>query len=615
VQIAVAPAASAPLATALIFGELATPACDDDSARLPATYSTTLICSTATPDTCRATFDGLRPGTWRHHILVNQGEGSGQFQTRVQLLLDRSAGTQRFGWTLFRSVHTVASLDDALDCQGCLRAALAGAEIGAKPALVQFAANLSGTVTLVAALPPLGNQVTLDGFDRNGNGVSRTIDGNGLDSAALRIVGSSNQVFGLRVTNVGGDSDLVVVEGDAANDNVLDSLQVLGRASTVCGTNGAGCFVDGVCRVPTRQDPQGVCGDDGIAVRSFAGAAGPNIIRRCVISGARDKGVKVSERGAAIVEDSIISGNTDGGLQATLSGYLTARRNIVRANRGTNTANGLAANGAVAGSPVPSRLETRGNLSVNNSLRGISVRSLSVADLRDDFVCGNGAGVGIFDAAGLSAIAAGNGLAIVGNANSGVVIADQSRASFGVLIAPGDNAIAFNGLPKPSTPANFRNQTSFPITAVGNFWEHCGPRIPCDTAAVQSGDIFTARAVAPVAIKPAQNTRRRAAPRITVIDPPFAAAGEVVRIYGSGFDAIEGNAGSCNTIADVNTCEPLHGNCVMIDRTPAEVIAVTPTMMVVRAPFTCVAPVTLATRTRWSHGFGRAQFCVVPEVS
>ncbi len=82
--------------------------------------------------------------------------------------------------------------------------------------------------------------------------------------------------------------------------------------------------------------------------------------------------------------------NSDGGLQATLGGQLNAIENLVENNAGTNSANGLAANGPDNFSPLAARLDTRGNISRSNSLRGISVRSRSDAALRDDYVCGNG---------------------------------------------------------------------------------------------------------------------------------------------------------------------------------------------------------------------------------
>lgn len=618
VEIAVEPAGDEPVA-ALVFGNLAAPSCDDD-ARLSAVYAEQIACQADAPAGCRIQLEGLRPGAWIHRVLVTAGEATGQRQGRALLLLDRSAGVPTLSWPLYRSVHTVASLDDTLSCVGCLRAALTAATASAKPALVQFAGDLRGSIVLSAPLPPLSSgQVTIDAFDTDGVPLRRTIDGNGLNAAALKIVSDHNRVLGLRLVNVGGDSDTVVVEGAEANANLLDSLQVIGRTLQTCGTDDLGCVIDGVCYQPGLQAPRGVCGDDGIALRALSGTGDVNRVYGVMISGARDKGVKVSDGAVAVVERSLVIGNAEGGMQATLGGDLTARENITVANHGTATANGLAANGAAPGSRTPGRLQTRGNLSIANALRGISVRSLSVATLRDDFICGNGTsgtgngvGLAVLDAAGFSAAALATGLAVVHNVDRGVVVNDTSRASFAPHGRLGENAFAFNGPALPPAPTNFRNLSPFPVAAAGNAWEHCGDGNQCDVSAVRVLDIVSGGARSPVSITPALATRSRTAPRITAIVPPFAAAGELVRVYGSGFDAIDGAGTSCDTIAAANTCRPLHGNCVFIDRAPTEVIAVTPTMLVLRSPFTCVEPVELRVRTRWSRASVTAAFCTVP---
>src|SRR4029077_19442800 len=178
--------------------------------------------------------------------------------------------------------------------------------------------------------------------------------------------------------------------------------------------------------------------------------------------------------------------------------------------------------------------------------------------------------------------------------------------------AAGENAIAFNGPPTPRMPVNFQNLTVLPIDAVGNMWEHCGPLNACDRGAVQAFDVLTASLAGTVGITPALPTRPRARPHINAIEPPLAAAGTLGRIYGTRLARIDAIGTSCPTILAANTCRPLRGNCVFIDRTPADVIAVTPTMLVVRAPFTCVAPVSVHVRTRWGHGVATAPFCLVP---
>ena len=554
-------------------------------------------------------------------ILVTAGPAAGQFQGRQQLLLDVSAGESKMEWPLYRSVTTVTSLADDETCTGCLRQAIQLAEAALKPGLIQFAPDLVGTIVLSGALPELNaGDVTIDALDIDGRPHARVIDGNGFNVAALKITGSDNTVLGLDLRNVGGNSDTLLVEGPQAHRNLLDSLRVTGRAIQLCGDGGVGCVVDGNCLTPTPDRPLGMCGDDGIAIRGDAGTEGENVVRRCEVTGAFDKGIKVSNGAAALVEESHVHGNADGGLQATLSGQLSAIENLVENNAG-NSANGLAANGPDNFSPLAARLDTRGNISRCNSLRGISVRSRSDATLRDDYVCGNGTpgrgsgfGLGVFDAAGLSAFAEARGLAIVNNLDAGVVIGNLSQADLGRADSPGNNTLAFNGDENPPADTNLRNLSPRPVSAIGDQWEHCGHGWRCDEAAITARDVFVDAAGGDVDSSSPRTARQRQAPRITEVTPSFAVQGDLVRLYGTGFDAIDGNGpgADCDTIATLNTCRPVHGNCVLIDRQPADVVAVTPTMLVVKAPFTCVSPVTLAVKTRTSIGFGRASFCILP---
>ncbi|HSP96458.1 MAG TPA: hypothetical protein VL049_04340 [Candidatus Dormibacteraeota bacterium] len=610
-------AASLP-AMVVLSGTLLDASCEDAAAALASTYEVQLSCDPAEPGNCSTSRTGLRPGRWLHRIEIRGGEAAGRQQARRALLLDASAGAQSVTWPAVRSVHTVRSLDDALTCTDCLRAALRDANVAAKPALVQFDPEVAGTVTLVSALPAVsGGDVTIDGFDADGLPHTRTIDAAGLNNAALRITSAGNQVAGLRVANSGGDSDTLLIDGAEANDNLIDGVAVLGRAVQPCQVGVAvGCVLNGVCIVPSARAPRGVCGDDGIAVRDFAGTVLPNVVRDADVRGAHDKGIKASDNGVVRVQTSLVTGNTDGGIQATLSGQVVAIANMVELNRGNLTASGIAANGAAVGSLAPARLETRGNLTVGNALRGISVRSLSLATLRDDFACGNGTigrsdgfGLAVFDAADHAALVDVHGLAAVHNVSGGVAVGNTSDGSFGSLDAFGRNAFAFNGTTDPLIPVNFRNETAHALEAVGNQWEHCGGGIPCDLARVRARDVFRSSLTSIVDVGPALAMSAREAPQITAIEPSFAAAGDLVRVYGTGFDAIDGAGSDCGAVADANTCRPVRGNCVFIDRQPATVVAVTPTMLVVRAPFTCVSPVTVATRTRRSRGFGRATFC------
>jgi hypothetical protein len=120
------------------------------------------------------------PGRWVHRIQVTDGEAAGRQQARRSLVMDASVGAQAILWPAYRSVQTVRALADALDCDDCLRSALRDADLAAKPTLIQFDPALAGAVTLVTALPPLAaGEITLDGFDADGIGRTRTIDAAG----------------------------------------------------------------------------------------------------------------------------------------------------------------------------------------------------------------------------------------------------------------------------------------------------------------------------------------------------------------------------------------------------------------------------------------------------
>lgn len=606
--------------TAVVFGTLAEPSCDEASSTLAAGYARQISCDDDLSSSCGAVFSHLRPGQWTHRLIVTSDGSAAQIQARTSLLLGDGAGMNEIRWPYFRSVLTVSTLADSEGCTGCLREILTSVRDTPKPALVQFAIGLSGDIVLSSALPPLdADRVTIDGIDFDGQPQNRGLDGAGLNAAALKITGADNVVQGLRFSNVGGNSDTVLIEGGRAHRNVLDSLKVEGRSVEVCGTTQRGCLINGACRTVETDPPDGACGDDAIAVRGSAGVEGANIIRRCDVIGAFDKGIKISNNAVAQIENSHLHGNADGGLQATLGGQVIAIENLIEDNRGTNSANGLAANGPEMGEPPPATLITRGNITRHNALRGISVRSLSIASLNDDYVCGNGTpgrgigfGVLLQDAAGLSPQVEGRGLAIVHNTDGGFVANDRSTADLGTARDPGENALAFNGSASSEMPLNLRNLSENAIPAVQNYWEHCGGGWRCDVASVGAKDILADDASS-VGFTPARPPRQRRPVRIDSVRPTFARAGDVVRLYGSGFDAIDGNgsAATCDELDAVNLCLPLTGNCVLFDGVPARVVAVTPTMIAVEAPFHCVEPISITTRNRRARGVGRQEFCAL----
>ncbi len=600
-----------------VSGALLEPSCEPTGQA--ESYSQQISCSDSAE--CAALHSNLAPGVWVHRIVGTQGSAIGQIQARRRLLLDATAGTHDISWPLFRSIARITNTDDSAECENCLRRALEATETSDKPMLIAFEATTKGDIVLFDGLPELvANNVTLDAVDFDGVPHRRTIDVNGLARAALRITGSNNHILGLRVTNVGGGSDMVLIDGPLANGNRIESVEIVGRALEVCERLGeTGCVVRRQCVVPTRGSPRGDCGDDGIAVRDDAGIGDPNLLIDVDVSGAFDKGIKISEGGVAIIETSLIHDNSDGGVQSTLGGDATIRESVSEANRGTAGANGIAVNGPRVDTTIAATLETRGNLVRDNALRGISVRSLSRATLRDDFVCGNGSkendagfGIALLDAAGFSAFASVRGVAFVHNFDGGVLASGGSTGDFGDNQSPGSNAFAANGTSSSLEGAkNFRNLSTTLIPAIGNHWQGCGPTYACDTANVSSTDVLSTPNG--VLTEPANPNALIRAPTIDAISPTFARAGDLVRIYGSGFDAVgfaNQPGSSCSGLG--RACTPGDPNCVFFNRQPAEIVAATPTMLVVRAPFTCVEPVKVAARTRRSRGYARSIFCTVP---
>ncbi len=356
--LALATADAAEPSTGVLSGALIDASCDDAGGTLATAYDLPIACDPTAPATCGGQLAGLRPGRWVHRIAISDGEAAGRQQARQALLLDASAGTQDVTWPLYRSVYTVGSLVDALDCVDCLRAALARrqhrgqADAGA----VRPRPERIGDAGRRAPATRRERQITLDGFDANGMPHTRTIDAAGLNNAALRITGSDNRIQGLRIANSGGDSDALLIDGPEANGNLIDDVAVAGRAMQPCQVGEViGCVLNGVCVIPSPGVPRGACGDDGIAVRNFAGAVTPNIVRHADVRGAHDKGIKASYNGVVRVESSLVTGNTDGGIQATLSGQVTAVGNEVLSNRGTQSA--PAASPPTA--PAPVRLRRR----------------------------------------------------------------------------------------------------------------------------------------------------------------------------------------------------------------------------------------------------------------
>lgn len=513
---------------------------------------------------------GLVPGTWRHSIRVLE-PATGQEQHRLSLLVAGDP-SNRLRFTVFASVFTVTTT--ANDGKGSLRKLIRDAEAVVKPSLIRFDPRafpdgVPTTIALEFALPTLASDdVTIDATDATGAAGNRIVDAQGLPIGVLSITGARNHLIGLHLRNAGeGNRDVLNISGERAAGNVVERTIIEGSASA-----------------------------DGIGVDSGAGSdffLTANVIRDCEVRGAFDKGIKVTTGSWVIVENCWVHDNVNGGVQATLGGHVLARYNRIEGNRGGTAQNGLSAN--PSGEPVSgqfSELVTRGNIVRGNGSNGISVRG-SVADIRHDYIAANGSsGLRVFNDVGGSARVRVEGVGAICNGMDGVVIADTSEADLGGGFenSRGHNAFTQNNL--PAGGANLRNATGLTVSAVNNQWENCGNASMCDEARIAAFDLSDRGAR--TRITPAQ-AHRAQQPVVTEVFPRKGRAGERLRIFGSGFNAIDGHfaEGSCTDVVGRNRCVPLRGNCVRIGGVSAPVEAVTPTMLVVRWPFTCIGPVPL----------------------
>src|SRR5262249_16326384 len=261
---------------------------------------------------------------------------------------------------------------------------LTAADTASKPLIIQFnqavfPAGRPTTIALAFELPALAaSDVTIDGTDATGAIGNRIIDAGGLSIAGLVIAAPRNRIIGMRVRKGGGgERDVVNISGAQADANLIEHT-IIEKASTA----------DGV-------------GIDHQAGKDFGDSA--NVIRDCEISGAADKGVKVTTGAYARVERRVVHDNANGGIQATLGGHVQTAHNLVEHNLGSTAQNGLSVN-ASDDDPVAttsSQLRSWGDISRRNGANGISVRALGAAQIYDAYLAVNGSsGVRVFNDVG-----------------------------------------------------------------------------------------------------------------------------------------------------------------------------------------------------------------------
>jgi hypothetical protein len=252
------------------------------------------------------------------------------------------------------------------------------------------------------------------------------------------------------------------------------------------------------------------------------------------------------------------------------------------------------------------------------------VPCLSEDDCEDDATCLNGQCVE--DTSGAPTVSV-RGVATVYNADSGVRLNGYRSADFGTDGAAnaGHNAFADNGFTVNGVPRLKRNfvnalvDTTALVPAQGNQWQHCYPANgaapdTCSPSSISRNDTNnTNSAPQPDRVDADHPQPHASTGGLAIIDsvaPLRVVEGGLVHIDGRGFDAISGyspDMPDCAGLKNGNSCEPLHGTCVefLVNgrwTAAGDVLAVTPTHLVVRSPLTCVAPTLLRVRRQILNG-------------
>ncbi|MFN8544475.1 MAG: right-handed parallel beta-helix repeat-containing protein [Candidatus Binatia bacterium] len=683
-------------------GEVAADAigCQGDGAT---SYRETLTCTGSGVVRC-GTMGGLQPGAWVHRIRVTVPGSSPQEQAQRGVLVAGSPVevSNALVWTAYPRTFVVGGTT-AADLQSALDQAAAYTRDNPGPALVTFdpsafpGASNPQRVYLMqrpCALDDSRNQCRPDGVaDGTTAGLCFTgsrIVVDALDHAAapggvilsvdtcgrrlLRLYGSDNVLQGL------------TLEGSRKPDPVppcqVDTLGITGPKAR------RNRIAQAVIFGPTCGDAVGT--DDDAGQPDDVGSA-DNVIESSRITGAADKGVKVDFGAHTTIAQSCLHDNRNGGVQSTLGGHVVARENVVQHNLPGQAQNGL----SVAGTVERSTLVTDGNVVRFSGGRGLSVADNAVGDFHEDYVADNqfaGSRVEttVDGSADVVPSASFRGVALVCNRYPGLtgtcspapadeekpcgtvddcclradgtvdpdcVAATQCLAgsfprgfgavtaqaaghqapdvTYGTAAAPGHNA--FSGNRNTAAGANLFTADAATVPAVGNQWEHCGTGAACDVAAVLAHDV--APLLAPIDLGSPVGPRAETLV-LERVSPGRPRVSDVVRVFGEGFNAIEGNAlpaGDASACATLPACTPegvcptgpcvdgacpcaiddpavrqrnqaTGGNRIRIWTTDGALLAtlypdaVTPTMLAFRMPFDCFAPLTLEVTKRDASG-------------
>ncbi len=580
--------------TVAVAGELRDAAATCDGAGATA-YAATFECRGTGIVRC-GTLPDLRPGAWVNRLEVTVADSAPQVQARRAVFLAGGGVSNALTWTVYPRAFVVAAAAEA-DLRAALDAAAGFTAAADGPALVTFdpaafpgagapvAIALTSGICDVdhrrAALCVTGSRIVVDALDANAARGGVVWTAAGIPAPLVRVYGADDVFRGVVFEGSGDPSltvqaDTVAVTGADARRDRLEQCLVRGPAK------GDAVSVDSGAGAPIETSDDAVVIDD------------------CELTGAQDKGVKVTRGGHATVRASCIHDNRNGGLQSTLGGTLAALQNLVQHNVPGSSQSGISA-GSAGESPARNALVTGGNIVRFSGARGLAAIDAADAVFRDDYVADNQyAGVRIESATvgvGAPSVAV-EGVAMVCNHDGGITGTCRSSGSddtalctsdadcctlpgaccagdptcvaparctppapqgFGAVVAacdgcsapqvelgtaadPGRNAFTLNVNSYPNAHgANLLHAAAgVDVSAQDDQWEHCGGGSVCDTTAVALADV---QLVAGASVELGTAAAARSGvptPRSISVARPHA--GDLVRIFGENFNAIDAAA-------------------------------------------------------------------------
>lgn len=607
----------------------------------------------------------LAPGVWLHRVEVAE---TGQRQARQALLVADPSAPNRLAWSLFATVLRVNSGDDDGDgacAEECtLRDAIAASAEAAAPALIVFdhaafpGGRARAEVTRNAALVFRGAGTVVDGTDASGHPspladfrertypsaiVLRAANAepnaaldcpcNESPGGSLRLAAENVRLVGLAIerelapegTVCCGDQDLVAFDPGSRGGGIAAS-RLDGGAAKIRSAE----VPSGTTRPPTGKD----CID---ASATGAGDDAPIEVDNTEIRFCLDRGVK-SQAGWVRLRGNWIHHNLRGGVFAqspsgdSVEGVVEANGNLLEQN-GLNcpsldpascgSQQVVARGGAseISAQGAHTRIISNGDVLRDGATQGYFFEDGSAGRVDGAYVCGirrssGGKGIHTRRTTGVAGDVVIRGSAVVYNDDAGVKVRDRVGADLGSDGDAGANAFTANGAGTRRNVVNAMDAPAPRLDARGNQWQHCYGAASaaglCDAQAIGDLDTNNTKGAADkVDVADPLPHQSDSAVVVDAVEPRAAVAGGVVRLRGSGFDAVSGHAsyaeGDCRGLAEHNFCAPLGGTCVEFlvagQWTPAaDVLAVTPTSVTVRLPFTCTEPVLVRARRRVRGG-------------